>query len=174
MRLLLSLLAFAAVALSAGAADPAPALAGRWRLDPDRSSALDGWQKWDLVISLDGTRVNLRHDMQWIDTKVSETNVVDTARPTTVGNFFRVEQRHMALYPVKDHPTPVSATWLDHGRTLRVEAEPLIEGSQGNFPIRIYAEYRLLEGDSQLLLIELHSTRPRPLVYRFTRVTADQ
>jgi hypothetical protein len=36
--------------------------------------------------------------------------------------------------------------------------------------MRIYSEYRLLEGDQTLLLIELHSSRSRPLVYRFTRV----
>ena len=27
---------------------------GRWRLDPARSSPLDGWTAWDLVISIDG------------------------------------------------------------------------------------------------------------------------
>jgi len=32
----------------------------------------------------------------------------------------------------------------------------------------------LLEGDQALLLIELHAARPRPLVYRFTKVTAEE
>ncbi|ACB76178.1 hypothetical protein [Opitutus terrae] len=174
MRFLRPLL-FAALLLGAAtAANASSPFEGRWRLDPARSSALDGWQQWDLVISVTGTQVSLRHDMQWIATKVSAINVVDTARPTSIADFFRVEQRHMALYPVKDHPTPVSAAWLDDHRTLRVEAQPLIEGSQGNFVMRIYSEYRLVEGDNALLLIELHSTRSRPLVYRFTKVPAEK
>lgn len=172
LKSVLAVLLLLGTATAAGAASSP--FEGRWRLDPARSSALDGWHKWDLVISIDGSRVSLRHDMQWIKTKISATNVVDTARPVTIADYFRVEQRHMALYPTKGHATPATATWLDSQRTLRVEATPLVEGSQGNFPIRIYAEYRLVEGDSALLLIELHSTRPRPLIYRFTKVTAEQ
>jgi len=37
--------------------------------------------------------------------------------------------------------------------------------------MRIYDEYRLLEGDTVLELIELHSTRERPLVYYFNKAT---
>ncbi|HVU35646.1 MAG TPA: hypothetical protein VHE61_19560 [Opitutaceae bacterium] len=152
------------------AASAASPFAGRWRLDRSRSSALDGWSAWDLVISVEGTRVNLRHDMQWNATRFSATNVVDTAHPVMLPHFFRVEQRHMALYPAKGESTPVTAAWIDGGRTLRMEAEEPVEISQGHATLRIYSEYRLLDGDRELLLIELHSSRPRPLVYRFIRV----
>jgi hypothetical protein len=167
MRLLRPLL-FLLLPLAALAASP---LDGRWRLDPARSSALDGWTAWDLVITADSSRVSLRHDMQWRSTKVTATNLVDTAAPAAVKDFFRVEQRHMALYPAKGGTTAVRAAWLDAGRTLRVEADTPIEISQGQANMRLYYEYRLIEGDSTLVLIELHSTRPQPLVYRFTRVT---
>lgn len=153
--------------LAAFAASP---LDGRWRLDPARSTALDGWTAWDLVVATDGPHVSLQHDMQWRTTKHSATNTVDTAQPSTVSNFFRVEQRHMALYPAKGGVTPVRAAWLDAGRTLRVEADTPIELSQGQATMRIYAEYRLVEGDTALVLIELHSSRPQPLIYRFTKV----
>ncbi len=142
---------------------------GRWRLDPVRSSALDGWSAWDLVISVDGTRVSLRHDMQWRSTRHSATNNVDTAAPVEIPDFFRVEQRHMALYPAKDGKTSLRSGWLDSGRTLRVEADTPIEISQGRAVMRLYYEYRLVEGDQSLVLIELHSSRPQPLVYRFNR-----
>ncbi len=167
MRYLRPLL-FLLLPLAALAASP---LDGRWRLDPARSTALDGWTAWDLVISADGSRVSLRHDMQWRSTKVTATNLVDTAAPATVKDFFRVEQRHMALYPAKGGTTAVRAAWLDAGRTLRVEADTPIEISQGQANMRLYYEYRLIEGDRTLVLIELHSTRPQPLVYRFNRVT---
>ena len=62
------------------------------------------------------------------------------------------------------------AAWIDGGRTLRVEAQVPLETSQGDTTMRLYDEYRLLEGGSELVLIELHSTRSRPLVYHFTKV----
>ena len=145
--------------------------AGRWRLDPARSTALDGWTAWDLVINVDGSRVSLRHDMQWRATKHSATNTVDTAQPVTLPDFFRVEQRHMALYPAKGGATSVRTAWLDNGRTLRVEADTPIEISQGQAAMRLYSEYRVTEGDTALVLIELHSSRPQPLVYRFTKIS---
>ena len=111
--------------------------------------------------------------MKWGQTKFSATNTVDTAHPVTLPAFFRVEQRHMALYPAKDGTTPVRAAWLDDGRTLRVEADTPIEISQGQAVMRIYAEYRLIEGGQELQLIELHSSRPRPLIYQFTKVPAE-
>ena len=40
--------------------------------------------------------------------------------------------------------------------------------------MRIYCEYRVMEGDDALVLIELHHTRPQPLVYRFTRVKQEK
>lgn len=142
---------------------------GRWRLDPARSTALDGWNLWDLVVHVEGDHVALRHDMQWRTTKFTATNTVDTTQPVVAKDFFRVEQRHMALYPAKGGDTNVRAQWIDNGRTLRVEAETPIEASQGRAAMRLYTEYRLLEGGQSLLVIELHSTRPTPLVYRFTR-----
>lgn len=143
---------------------------GRWKLDKDRSTALDGWHDWELVIRVSGTQVDLQHNMKWGRTEVSETNTVDTSHETAVPDFFRVSQRHMAVYPAKGGETTISALWLDDGRTLRVEAATPVEISQGQTVMRIYSEYRLLEGDDSLVLIELHNTRPQPLVYRFKKV----
>jgi hypothetical protein len=146
------------------------AFEGRWRLDPAQSSALDGWTAWDLVISTVGSQVTLQHEMQWRSSKVVATNAVDTTHPGKLKDFFRVTARHMGVYPEKGGETAVEAHWLDAGRTLRLEAQTPVEISQGTTVLRIYSEYRLLEGDDALLLIELHSSRPRPLVYRFVRV----
>ena len=167
IRPLLCLLTSLLLASAAHATSP---FDGRWRLDKTRSTALDGWHEWDLVIQVTGNQVSLKHDMKWGRTEFSATNVVDTAKASSLSNFFRVEQRHMALYPAKDTVTPVRAAWLDDGRTLRVEADAPIEISQGQAVMRIYSEYRLLEGDRDLELIELHSSRPRPLIYHFTKV----
>jgi hypothetical protein len=148
-------------------------LNGRWRMDPARSTALDGWTTADLVISNEGSKVSLRHDMTWHATKVTATNTVDTAAAVEIKDFFRIDQRHMAVYARPTEAAHVTAEWLDGGRTLRVQALVPLETSQGNTTMRLYDEYRLLEGGKELELIELHSTRERPLVYRFTKVPAE-
>lgn len=170
MRNLRNLTAFLILLLAPLAAASTSPWEGRWRLDPARSTALDGWSAWDLVIAVEGPRVSLRHDMQWRSTKHTATNTVDTTAAVEAPAFFRVEQRHMALYPAKGGVTAVRAAWLDAGRTLRVEADTPIEISQGEAIMRLYCEYRLVEGDQALVLIELHRSRPQPLVYRFNRV----
>ena len=166
---LLVLSLFLPLAASAADAD----FTGRWRLDPARSTALDGWSTADLVIGVEGPKVSLRHDMTWHSTKVTATNVVDTTAPADLANFFRLDQRHMAVYARPTESARVTAAWLDGGRTLRVEAQVPLETSQGNTTMRLYDEYRLLEGGQTLLLVELHNTRDRPLVYRFTKVPAE-
>lgn len=150
-----------------------PGLAGRWRLEVAQSTALDGWTAMDLVVRLDGTKVELRHDMAWRATKVTGINTVDTAAAVAVPNFFRIDQRHMAVYAQPKKSATATAAWLDGGRTLRVEAQVPLEVSQGEAVMRLYSEYRLLEGGQGLVLIELHSTRTRPLVYRFSRVPGE-
>lgn len=146
---------------------------GRWRLDAEQSSALDGWSAMDLCIEINGSEVTLQHDMRWRSTRVTETNVVNTRESVNLSNYFRVEQRHMAVYSPKKSVTPVTAGWLDNERTLRLEALVPVEVSQGDATIRIYSEYRLEEGGKKLTLIELHSTRNRPLIYIFRKLSAD-
>ncbi len=41
---------------------------GRWRLDVERSSALDGWTNMDIGIQTSGSEVSITHDMRWLDT----------------------------------------------------------------------------------------------------------
>jgi hypothetical protein len=147
-----------------------PAFNGRWRLDPARSTALDGWSTLDLVIQVEGPKVTLHHDLTWHTTKVTAINVVDTAQPAAVTNFFRLDQRHMAVYARPKEAAQVQAAWIDGGRTLRVEAQVPLETSQGDTTMRLYDEYRLGEGGGELVLIELHNTRNRALVYHFTKV----
>lgn len=158
----------------AAVASANPAFAGRWRLDTAQSTALDGWSDMDLVIGLDGTKVSLEYDMQWRSTKFEATNTVDTSGPVDAKNWFRVEQRHMAIYPAKGGVTHATASWLDEGRTLRVRAETPVEVSQGDVTMRIYSEFRVSETGDTLTVIELHSSRNRPFVYVFHKVKEEQ
>ena len=150
-----------------------PALEGRWRLDPAASTALDGWHKMDLAVALDGTKVAIAHTMQWRTTIHEAVNVFDTSAPVELKDFFRVEQRHMAVYPAKHGVTKATAGWIDAGRTLRTEALTPVEVSQGDVLMRITTEYRVSETGDRLTVIELHSSRNRPLVYVFNKVTEE-
>lgn len=151
-----------------------PELAGRWRLDPARSSALDGWQKMDLVFDLDGSQISITHEMKWRATNYRATNLVDTTKSVASDKFFRIEQRHMAVYPTKGGVSHTTAEWIDADRTLRTETNTPVEVSQGDVNMRITSEYRIGEGGETLVVIELHSSRARPLVYFFNKVKEEE
>lgn len=150
-----------------------PALNGRWRFEPTLSSALDGWHKMEIVIDIQGNAVKITYDMLWIRSNVLETNTFDTTQTLELKNFFRISQRHMAVYPAKDGITKATASWLDEGRTLRTEVFTPVEVSQGVVTMRITSEYRVSETGDMLTLIELHSSRSRPLVYVFKKVPVE-
>jgi hypothetical protein len=150
-----------------------PDFNGRWRLDPKLSTALDGWHAIDLAIQVTGSNVAIAHHMRWRTTLFDATNTYDTASPVVLSDFFRIEQRHMAVYPAKGGHTHVTASWIDAGRTLRAEIDTTVEVSQGDVEMRIYQEFRVSERGDTLTLIELHSTRNRPLVYVFKKVTEE-
>ena len=150
-----------------------PAIEGRWRLDPAASTALDGWHKMDLNIDLDGSKIAIAYTMQWRTTVQQATNVFDTAAAVEMEDFFRVEQRHMAVYPAKHGVTKAVAKWIDGGRTLLTEALTPVEVSQGDVIMRITTEYRVSELGDKLTVIELHSSRNRPLVYVFNKVNEE-
>ncbi|MBA4137075.1 MAG: hypothetical protein C0518_07145 [Opitutus sp.] len=166
------LLTFLLLIATLATAHANPGFNGRWRLDTAASSALDGWTKADLVITVDGPSVAILHDMTWRSTRLSATNTFDTKAPSELKNFFRIEQRHMAVYPAKHGITRATAAWIDENRTLRTEVFTPVEVSQGDVMMRITSEYRLSELGDTLTLIELHSSRNRPLVYVFKKVTA--
>ena len=168
------ILVFGLILISGNLLAATPDMNGRWRMDPALSSALDGWQKMDLIIAVDGPQVAVTYAMQWRKTQREATNVYDTAGPVKSDDYFRIEQRHMAVYPAKEGTTTATAEWLDHGRTLRVEATSLVEVSQGDVAMRIFQEFRVSELGDRLTLIELHSTRNRPLVYVFAKITNEE
>lgn len=142
-------------------------------MDPDLSSPLDGWQAMDLVFAADGTAIDVTYEMRWRRTNYRATNRVDVARPVESDSYFRVEARHMAVYPTKGGSSSTTAEWIDHDLTLRTETQTMVEVSQGDVPMRITTEYRIGEGGETLTVIELRSSRDRPLVYFMRKVEED-
>ncbi len=151
-----------------------PNLIGCWRFDPALSSPLDGWHKMDIIIQIQGNEVKITYNMLWRTSKVIATNTFDTTQTLDLRDFFRIEQRHMAVYPVQQGITKATAAWIDDGRTLRTEVFTPVEVSQGEVIMRITTEYRVSETGDKLTLIELHSSRTRPLVYVFKKVPTEE
>lgn len=147
-----------------------PDLEGRWRMDPDRSSPLSGWHAMDLVFDAEGSAIDITYEMRWRRTNYRAMNRVDVGQPVTSDSFFRVEARHMAVYPTKGGSSTTTAEWIDGDRTLRTETQTMVEVSQGDVPMRITTEYRIGEGAETLTVIELRSSRPQPLVYFMRKV----
>ena len=147
-----------------------PDLEGRWRLDPKYSSGLDGWSAMDMVFAHEGSQIAITYEMALRSIRRDYTNTFDTSKKVTSKGFFRVEQRHMAVYGAKDGVSSSTAEWIDDNRTLRTESHTPVEVSQGVVTMRITCEYHIGEEGKKLTVIEIHSSRERPLIYFMYKV----
>lgn len=167
---------FLLLALTAAAqtASPSP-LAGRWQIDPARSTELSPWKDYNLELSVTGTSVTIRRQLAWGRRSFSDTMTVDTSR---ADNVVPVEMwpdnRHLGAYISADHLKHVHATWLDDHRILRLSTDLVLETQQGSRTVNILSDYKVSANGAQLTLTELRSTRNRPIVYVFTRTASSQ
>ena len=182
----------AALALSACASLPPPspsaptpstaptalsptALSGAWVLDADRSRAIDPWRGLALEIADDGDGVVVKR--MWTGSREGGA-AVDSVRlvpGTTVRSAPMLQwpdERHLGVYITGDRTKTVASRWEDGGRTLVTESALTVSTQQGERPIRIYTEYRLSPEGDRLDVLELRSTRPRPIHFVFARAEA--
>lgn len=170
----LPVLWIAALVLLAGSA-PAnnpnnPDFEGQWVLQKQGSTPVDPWSNLSLEIAVDGQQVTI--ERIW---SAGRFRGVDDMTLEVDGGVNReplhrwLANRHLGAEIREDTTRQVTAEWLDDGRTLRVESRYTVLTSQGRAPIRTYSEYRLSPDGRTLTLLELRSTRPRPMHYIFTR-----
>ena len=151
----------------------AAALAGKWRLVPDRSTEPGGWKTIELVITADGSRVTLARKLSSGRRSYDDTAVLDLSRPeNVVPTPWFADNRHLAAFMGADKTRRVRTELLDGGRRLRTSADLTVETQQGLHALNILTDYQISESGAVLTLIELRSTRSRPIVYVFTRATA--
>jgi len=171
--MLASTLVLAACASPEAAPAPKPSdWAGRWNLDPERSTAIDPWRGLAVVLEPRGDAMAVeRHwrGSREAGTVVDAVEVVPGGPPVTVALEQWPDNRHLGAYLADDSTKTVAAHWADGGRTLVTESTLTVVTQQGEMPIRIYSEYRLAPELDRLDLLELRSTRPAPLHYVFTR-----
>lgn len=159
--------------LTAAAAAPAsPArLQGTWRFDPARSTNLAAWRSFDLIIQASDQSVTLQRRLGW-GRRVHEETMqlpLDGSR-TAVPVPYWADNRHIGAYIGGDGHKQVQARLLDGGRVLRIESDLTVETQQGDRAINILSDYHLSTDGRTLTLMEIRSTRSRPVVTVFTRV----
>ena len=145
-------------------------LAGIWHIDRDRSTELSPWQSYDLTITVAGDTVTLARQFGAGRRTFSDTMTLDTTQPETVVPVsLWPDNRHLGAYIGGDHTKRVHATWLDDRRILRLSTDLVLDTQQGSRAVNILSDFKVSASGAVLTLIELRSTRNRPVVYVFTR-----
>ncbi|MEZ5277970.1 MAG: hypothetical protein R3F07_16430 [Opitutaceae bacterium] len=135
-----------------------------------RSTALDPWRKLDMAIEVKGDTVAIVRTFGGGSRVATETMTVDTSLPgqeITVEGWW--DNRHIGAYLGNDKRIHVSAKWLDSDRTLQLMIDMVLETSQTDTPVRVIREMRLSDDGDTLVVIELRSSRDKPIVRYFKR-----
>ncbi len=146
-------------------------LAGTWRIDLAKSTELSPWKSFDLVGVVDGSHLKLTRKLAWGHRVVDDVTTLDLSKPVSdMPIAWWPDNRHLGAYIGEDKTKHVRAEWLDGGRMLRTSADLVLSTQQGARAVNILTDYKVSESGTQLTLIELRSTRNRPIVYIFNRV----
>jgi hypothetical protein len=157
---------------TASGAAPSSAFSGTWRIDPARSTNLAAWRAFDLTIATSDSATTLERRLGWGRRVHHESMVVPLdGTPTSVAVPYWSDNRHLGAYIGGDKVKQVRARLLDDGRILRVESDLTLETQQGERAVNILSDYHLSPDGQTLTLIEIRSTRSRPVVYVFRRYT---
>ena len=159
-----------------GVVEAAPAataspLAGTWRIDPAKSTELSPWKSFDFVAVIDGSRLTLTRKLAWGHREVQDVTTLDLSKPVSeMPIVWWPDNRHLGAYIDKDKIKRVRAEWLDGNHILRTSADIVLSTQQGERAVNILTDYKVSESGTQLTIIELRSTRNRPIVFVFNRV----
>jgi hypothetical protein len=164
---LLSFLLLLACATPVCASSP---LAGTWRFDASRSTELSPWSNCVLTISVDGDNVTIERQLGAGRRGFADTMTIDVSgAENTVPVPMWPDNRHIGAYIGEEHTKTVHAQWLDEGRILRLSTDLVLSTQQGDRSVNILSDYKVSANGSQLTLIEVRSTRSRPITYVFNR-----
>jgi hypothetical protein len=163
---------FAICLPSALRADEASALSGRWRIDLAHSTEHSPWQDYELTGTIENGQITLARSMAWGIRHYTDTMTVHAGKTKTVPVVMWPDNRHLGAYISDDHSKRVHAEWLDGERILRLSTDLTLETQQGSRAVNILSDYKVSASGNQMILTELRSTRNRPIVYVFNRVSS--
>lgn len=167
--LVLALTLFSTVR-GANSASTSP-LAGQWQIDLARSTELSPWKAFNLTIAIDGDKVGIQRELGWGRRTFVDAMALNLSKKVNVVPIeWWADNRHLGAYIGDDKTKRVHAQWLDGRRILRLSTDLVLETQQGERAVNILSDYKVSASGSELTLIELRSTRNRPVVYVFKRV----
>jgi hypothetical protein len=144
-------------------------LNGTWKIDRAASTAIDPWSSIQLEIEVSEREVVINRTVSTGRRKSSQFHNLIIGEITMTDVEWWTGNRHIGAYMGGDGKERMVARWLDEGRTLRVESDFTLRTSQGETMVRNYYEYRLSSDGNELTVIELRSSRSRPIVHVFNR-----
>lgn len=146
-------------------------LVGTWKIDPAHSTELSPWKTLDLVITLEGAKLNLRRVFGWgLRTYEENVSLDFSLEVNLVPVPYWPDNRHLGAYAGGDKIKRVQTRWLEEGRLLRLSADFIVDTQQGPHPLNILSDYKVSTNGAVLTLTEIRSSRNRPIVYQFNRV----
>lgn len=168
MQRILSLVLFFAGTIAATAG----ALNGHWRIDLARSTELSPWGAYDLIIEGEGNRLTITRQLAAGRRTHEDVTPLDlTKTDNIIPVTWWADNRHLGAYIGGDRTKKVRGEWLDDGRVLRLNADLVLDTQQGPRAVNILSNYKVSANGAQLTLTELRSTRNRPVVYVFHRLS---
>jgi hypothetical protein len=171
-RALLLLLATVTLALPGFAATDASAFLGTWQFVREQSTDLSPWRGCDLTLSQTGDELTITKAMKAGRRTHLDTMTLDlTAETNEVPQGWWIGNRHLGAYSPHNATKAVSIRSLDDGKVLRLETDLVLETQQGPRDVNILTQYQISPDGQTLTVTELRSTRPRPVLHVFTRVT---
>jgi len=173
LRIVFPVLLFGLWLILPSAAVANPDLAGSWVTIPGEGTSTDPWGRLYLDISIDGKDITVTKTVGGGRRTHSQVYPLKIGRKVDVKVDWWTENRHIGAYSTGDKIETIRANWLDDKAVLRTESVITLQTSQGNTSVRTYAEYRISDSGKKLTVIQLRSSRDRPLVYVYERAETE-
>lgn len=168
---LLACLATFALSATAASLDPSKMI-GKWQFDREQSTDLSPWSRCELTIVLDGDTLTITRDLRGGRRTHSDVIPLDINKEVNVvPQGWWIGNRHIGAYAPHGGQQVIRAKTLDGGNLLRLEKDFVLETSTGSRDINVISQYAISPDGATLTVIDVRSTRPRPVVHVFTRVT---
>ncbi len=159
------LVLLSALSLKAGSGD----LSGSWAIDREAGTAIDPWSRILLEIRVDGKNIHIGRTFSTGRRTTSQEYTLQAGKTVEVPVQWWPGNRHIGAYIGGDRKERIHSEWADDGRTLLLDSHYILSTSQGETPVRSHFEYRLSRDGSTLTVIELRSSRNKPVVHVFRR-----
>ncbi|MDQ8187699.1 hypothetical protein [Pelagicoccus sp. SDUM812002] len=156
--------------IAASSMQGSPQFEGRWVIDKELSSAFDPWRSIHLEIEVEAGKVLIEELHTTGRRRATQRYELDLDKPRNkVPIDLWTGNRHIGAYIGGNRTMEIDAEFLDEGRTLVLYCNYILDTSQGATNVRSHKEFRVSSDGDQLVVMELRSTRPRPILQVFNK-----